>query len=34
MAYWFWIVMCYSFLGWLLERAYARAAGLPRQSRK
>ena len=34
MAYWFWIVMCYSFLGWLLERAYVRAAGLPRQSRK
>lgn len=34
MEYWFWIVICYSFFGYLLERMFAKVTVSPRQVRK
>jgi uncharacterized membrane protein len=34
MSYWFWIIVIYSFWGYLLEKGFAFVVGSPRQTRK
>ena len=34
MADQFWVFVCYSFLGWMLERAFAAVSGAPRSPRR